>query len=295
MNKLILIDGYGLVFRAFFGSKYLNLTKNDGTPIGAVCGFIKMLGNLKKNLKFSHIAVAFDCGKKTFRHEMYPEYKENRPPCPPELIPQFSIVRDVVKAMNIVSIEKPGYEADDIIATYVNKVKNEDYIIEIISKDKDLMQLVNKNVYLRDIFKDTSDEDNSIIGEKEVKDKFGVGPEQVVDVLSLIGDSSDNVKGVPHIGPKTAANLILEFGSVENLINNADNIKKERFRNLIKEHKENLILAKKLIKLNENVEIDNNIDSLQYRGYNEYTFNEFLEKNGLNVRIKTKENTELLF
>ena len=211
-NKIALIDGYGFVFRAFHSLP--PLTRADGTPVGAVYGFTNMLIRLLASLDVSHISVVFDSGSKTFRNEIYSGYKANRPPCPPELIPQFPLIREVAESLNIHILEKVGYEADDLIATIAKNVDKNEFDVVIVSSDKDLMQLVDDHILMFDAMK------NKIIGAKEVVEKFMVMPDKVLDVLSLMGDSSDNVPGVRGIGPKTAAELINHYGSLENLLEN---------------------------------------------------------------------------
>ena len=211
-NHLFLIDGSGYIFRAYYALPPL-YRKSDGLPTGAVNGFCNMLYKLiedtNKNISPTHLAVIFDSARKTFRNEIYNDYKANRGEPPEDLIPQFKIIKDSVKAFGIQSIELSGYEADDIIATYTNKAVQNNWKVSIVSSDKDLMQIVSKKVNLIDTMK------NKIIGPKEVEEKFGVKPEQVIDVQALAGDSSDNVPGAPGIGIKTAAQLINTFGSVE--------------------------------------------------------------------------------
>ena len=254
-KKLVLIDGYGFLFRAYFAIK--GLKRSDGVAVNGVYGFTRMLMDLMIDINASHIAVVFDTGKKTFRHEIYSEYKANRPPVPEDLIPQFSIVRDVVKSLNIKILEKVGYEADDVIATVATKAKEEGFEVLIVSSDKDLMQLVDDKIFMYDAMK------NKEIHIADVIEKWGVEPVKVLDVLSLIGDTSDNVPGVPSIGPKTATELIKEFGSVENLINNLDRIKQEKRRNAIIENLDNLNLSKTLITLDKNVELEDSLDDLR--------------------------------
>jgi DNA polymerase-1 len=209
-----------------------------------------MLINLLVDVNATHIAVVFDSGKKTFRNEIYDKYKANRPPVPQELIPQFPLIREVAKALNLCVLEKEGYEADDIIATIALQGKKEGYEVLIVSSDKDLAQLVDENIFIYDAMKQIK------VGIEEVKEKWGIeNPKQLLDVLSLMGDSADNVPGVPSIGPKTASELINQFGSVENLIENLDYIKQEKRRNAIKDNLDNLILSKKLITLFTDVDI----------------------------------------
>jgi DNA polymerase-1 len=209
MKKIALIDGYGFVFRAYHSLP--DLTRNDGTPVGAVFGFTNMIIKILASLDVSHIAIIFDSGGKNFRHELYKEYKANRPPCPENLIPQFAIIRECANALNIATLEKSGFEADDIIATLAKKCYNEDFETLIISSDKDLMQLINDRTKMYDAMK------NKIIDSSSVKEKFSVTPDKVLDVLALIGDASDNIPGVKGIGEVSASELINQFGSLEKI------------------------------------------------------------------------------
>lgn len=271
-KRLILVDGYSFFFRAFFALKNIK-NRSDGLPVNGVYGFTKMLINLIVDLKSTHIAVVFDTGGKTFRHNIFEGYKANRPPVPEEMIPQFPIIREVVDVLNIKSIEKSGYEADDIIATLSKQAEKDGYEVWIISGDKDLMQLVDDNVFMYET------KDNKVIGIKEVEEKWGVKPDKLLDVLSLMGDKADNISGVPSIGEKTAIELINEFGSVENIIDNVDNIKQEKRRKAIKENIDKLELSKQLITLCDNVDLDGlNIDDLSFNMLNPLRFRDFLNK-----------------
>ncbi|NCA27983.1 MAG: DNA polymerase I [Proteobacteria bacterium] len=272
MKKIALIDGYGFVFRAYHSLP--PLSRNDGTPVGAVFGFTNMLIKLVASLEVSHLAVVFDSGSKTFRNEIYPKYKTNRPPCPEDLIPQFSIVRECVEALNIAVIEKIGFEADDIIATIAKKSAQENFQVIIVSSDKDLMQLVDNNISMFDAMK------NKFIGFDEVYEKFMVKPDKVLDVLALMGDTSDNVPGVKGIGPKTASELINEFGSIENLYQNLDHIKQEKRRKVLQENQENAFLSKKLIQLDENVNLGIEIDDLKSKNLEPNKLISFLDNQG---------------
>lgn len=272
MKKIALIDGYGFVFRAYHSLP--PLSRNDGTPVGAVFGFTNMLIKLVASLEVSHLAVVFDSGSKTFRNEIYPKYKTNRPPCPEDLIPQFSIVRECVEALNIAVIEKIGFEADDIIATIAKKSAQENFQVVIVSSDKDLMQLVDNNISMFDAMK------NKFIGFDEVYEKFMVKPDKVLDVLALMGDASDNVPGVKGIGPKTASELINEFGSIENLYQNLDHIKQEKRRKVLQENQENAFLSKKLIQLDENVNLGIEIDDLKSKNLEPNKLISFLDNQG---------------
>ncbi|HJN61455.1 MAG TPA: 5'-3' exonuclease H3TH domain-containing protein, partial [Alphaproteobacteria bacterium] len=222
-GHLVLIDGSGFIFRAFHGLP--PLTRPDGTPVNAVLGFTNMLWKLLRDSEAEYFAVIFDTSRKTFRSDIYPEYKAHRPPPPDELIPQFDLVRDATRAFNVASLEMRGYEADDLIATYTRLAREAGMRVTIVSSDKDLMQLVeNDNVVMLDDFK------NREIGADGVREKFGVGPDRVIDVQALAGDSSDNVPGVPGIGVKTAAQLINEYGDLDALLARADEIKQPKRR-----------------------------------------------------------------
>ena len=219
-KKLVLIDGYSFFFRAYFAIKNIK-KRSDGMAVNGIYGFTRMLMNVIVDMNATHICVVFDTGGKTLRHEKYPEYKANRPAVPDDMIPQFPLIREVTKSLNIVTIEKPGYEADDIIATLAKQAGKEDYEVWIISCDKDLMQLVDDNIFLYDT------KESKKITAVDVKNKWGVEPCKILDVLALMGDSSDNIPGVAGIGSKTAAELINEYGSVDEIIKNLDSIKQE--------------------------------------------------------------------
>ena len=268
--KITLIDGYGFVFRAFHSLP--PLTRNDGTPVGAVYGFTNMLIKLLANLHASHIAMVFDSGSKTFRNEIYSDYKANRPPCPEELIPQFPLVREAAEALNLPILEKVGFEADDLIATVAKQAAAKGFEVVIVSSDKDLMQLVDENISMFDAMK------NRVISEKEVEEKFFVKPNQVLDILSLMGDSSDNVPGVRGIGPKTAAELINKYQTLENLLENLDEIKQDKRRQMLKDGVENAKLSKKLIALCETVPVSDNLDDYLLRSIDGQKLMSFLNE-----------------
>ena len=229
-DHFYLVDGSGYIFRAYYALPPLS-RKRDGLPTGAVSGFSNMLFKLLEDSrsddsenKPTHFAVIFDSARKNFRNEIYKDYKANRSDPPDDLAPQFEYIRKAVEAFNVPSIEQMNYEADDLIATYAKQIINAGAKVTVISSDKDLMQLVSKDIRLFDPMK------SKVIGEKEVKNKFGVKPKQVIDVQSLAGDSSDNIPGVPGIGVKTAADLINKYKNLENLLNKAEEIpqKKEK-------------------------------------------------------------------
>ena len=250
-----LIDGSGYIFRAYYALPPLS-RKSDGLPTGAVNGFCSMLFKLLEDSKSetnkekpTHFAVIFDSARKNFRNEIYSDYKGNRSDAPEDLIPQFEYIRKSVEAFNLPSIELLNYEADDLIATYSEKIIKEGSKVTIVSSDKDLMQLYKKNIRIYDPMK------NKFINNDDIYKKFGVTPEKVIDVQSLAGDTSDNVPGVPGIGVKTAAELINSYGTLENLLKNASQIKQNKRRETILNNKKNALISKKLVTLKKNVPI----------------------------------------
>ncbi|WCL54432.1 DNA polymerase I [Gimibacter soli] len=258
---LYLIDGSGYIFRAYHALP--PMTRPDGTPVGAVFGFSNMLFKLIQDLadgeKPSHLAVIFDAARKTFRSEIYPEYKAHRPPAPEDLVPQFSIIRDAVKAFGVPAIEMEGYEADDIIATYAKQAADKGFKVTIVSSDKDLMQLVNEQVTMFDSMK------NKRIDYTGVVEKFGVGPDRVVDVQSLCGDSVDNVPGVPGIGIKTAAQLITEYGDLDTLLERAGEIKQPKRRETLLENADKARMSRELVRLVNDAPVPFGLDDLTVR------------------------------
>ena len=260
-DHFYLIDGSGYIFRAYYALPPLT-RKSDGMPTGAVSGFCNMLFKLledsksKENLdRPSHFAVIFDSARKNFRNEIYKDYKANRSDAPDDLIPQFDFIRKSVLAFNLPSIEMLNYEADDLIATYVDQILKIGAKVTIVSSDKDLMQLYKKGVRIYDPMK------NKFIKEEDVQDKFGVTSDKVIDVQSLAGDSSDNVPGVPGIGVKTAAELINKYGNLENLLQKATEIKQNKRRETIIENKEKALISKKLVTLKKNVPVKERLEN----------------------------------
>jgi DNA polymerase-1 len=253
-KNLVIIDGYGFIFRAFYSMP--PLTTPIGSPIGAIYGFCSMLLRIINEMKFSHIVVALDSGSKTFRNELYPSYKANRSAPPDDLIPQFPIIRQAVETFNIVALEALGYEADDIIATLVRQAKEQHFKVTIVSSDKDLMQLIDENIQMFDGIKNTN------IREEEVFAKFGVKPSQVKDVLSLIGDSSDNIPGVHGIGAKGAAELINKFGNLDNLLNNLEQVSKPKHRETLTQNAEIAKLSHQLVSLCDTIKLNIKLDDL---------------------------------
>src|SRR6201999_2128381 len=249
-DHLYLVDGSGYLFRAYDALPPLT-RKSDGLPTGAVSGYCNMLWKLLEDMKGgdapTHLAVVFDAGAVTFRNAFYDQYKANRPPPPEDLIPQFPLVRDATRAFGVSCVEQDGFEADDLIATYARLAREAGARCTIISSDKDLMQLVEDGkVELFDTMK------NKRIGSAEVMEKFGVAPSKVIHVQALAGDSSDNIPGVRGIGIKTAAELINEYGDVENLLKNASEIKQPKRRETLIENAQNARVSKKLVTLDAN-------------------------------------------
>jgi DNA polymerase-1 len=249
-SHVYLVDGSGYIFRAFHALPPLT-RPSDGLPVGAVHGFCAMLWKLLRETKASeaptHFAVIFDASEKTFRNEIYQDYKAHRPPAPEELVPQFPLIRDAVKAFNVACIEQLGFEADDLIASYARQVVDAGGDVTIVSSDKDLMQLVRPGVVMFDAMKAKK------IGRDEVLEKFGVPPDKVVDVQSLAGDSTDNVPGVPGIGVKTAAELINEYGDLDALLERAGEIKQPKRREKLIEFAEQARISRDLVRLKDDV------------------------------------------
>ncbi|MBL6664515.1 MAG: DNA polymerase I [Rickettsiales bacterium] len=285
-KKIALIDGYGFVFRAYHSLP--PLTNPQGTPVGAVYGFTNMLIKLLASLEVSHAAVVFDAGSKTFRNDIYPDYKANRPPCPEDLKPQFPIVRQSAESLSLPILEKAGFEADDIIATIAKQSAKQGYEVLIVSSDKDLMQLIDDNISMYDAMK------NRLINEDQVVEKFMVKPKKVLDILALMGDSSDNIPGVKGIGPKTAAELINEFGSLEDIFNNLNKIKQNKRRQYLEEGEKNAKLSKILADLKDDVDVGiNDIDELKLKIIDPHKLVGFLEAQGfksLVSRVKREFN-----
>src|SRR6201993_3493434 len=252
-DHVFLVDGSSYIFRAYHALPPLN-RKSDGLQVNAVLGFCNMLWKLLRDLKPeerpTHLAVVFDKSEKTFRTEMYADYKAHRPPPPDDLIPQFAFIREAVHAFDLPCLEQGGFEADDLIATYVRIACEAGATATIVSSDKDLMQLVSDCVVMYDTMKDRR------IGIPEVVEKFGVLPGKMIEVQALIGDSTDNVPGVPGIGPKTAAQLIGEYGDLETVLARAGEIKQEKRRQSLIDNADKARISKKLVTLDAHVELD---------------------------------------
>lgn len=288
-NHLHLIDGSAFIFRAYHALPPLT-RKSDGLPVGAVAGFCNLLwGELTSTRKAeapTHLAVIFDAGSKTFRNDIYPLYKANRPDLPEDLRPQFAYTRDATRAFNVACIEVDGYEADDIIATLAHRARDAGGTVTIISSDKDLMQLVGDGVDMLDPMK------NKRIGLVEVFEKFGVAPNRVVDVQSLAGDSVDNVPGAPGIGIKTAALLIQEYGDLETLLARAGEIKQPKRREALVDNADLIRISKRLVALDCNMPLDATLESLELKDPDAETAMAFL--NAMEFRTLTRRVAERL-
>src|SRR6476619_7345970 len=243
-DHVFLVDGSSYIFRAYHALPPLN-RKSDGLQVNAVLGFCNMLWKLLRDMpednRPTHLAIVFDKSEITFRNRIYPDYKAHRPPAPDDLIPQFALIREAVRAFDLPCLEQVGYEADDLIATYVRIACERGASATIVSSDKDLMQLVTDCVTMYDTMKDRR------IGIPEVIEKFGVPPEKVVEVLSIAADTTDNVPGVPGIGIKTAAQLIVEYGDLEQLLFRATEIKQPKRREALIEHAEKARISRQLM------------------------------------------------
>ena len=273
-----LIDGSGYIFRAYYALPPLT-RKSDGLPTGAVSGFCSMLYKLLEDAKSAdnedkptHFAVVFDAARKNFRNDIYVDYKANRGEAPEDLIPQFEYFRKSVEAFNLPSIEMLNYEADDLIATYTDQILKKGAKVTIVSSDKDFMQLFKKNVRIFDPIK------NKILNLDDVKNKFGVEPNMIIDVQAVVGDPSDNVPGVPGIGVKTAAELINHYKTLENLLNKVEEIKQNKKRESIILNKEKAILSKKLVTLKHDVPVKNTLESFRLKNINKEKLYSFLRE-----------------
>ncbi len=274
-RQLVLIDASSFIFRAYHAIR--PLTSPDGIPVNAVFGFTQMLMKQLDDMEPKHIAVIFDVARKTFRNDLSPDYKANRPEPPDDLIPQFALVRDATRAFNLDCIEAPGFEADDLIATYTHQALQTEASVTIVSSDKDLMQLVSDRVRMYDSIK------NRFIGTKEVKEKFGVLPEKVVDVQALAGDSTDNVPGVPGIGIKTAAELINQYGELDILLARASEIKQKKRRENLLEFADKARLSRELVRLRTDVPLEVPLEKLDRRPVDRVALMDFLSR--LNFKV----------
>jgi DNA polymerase-1 len=279
---LYLVDGSSYIFRAYH--RLPPLTNRHGQPAGAVYGYTTMLWKLADGLNKAdgptHMAVILDASEQTFRNEMYDGYKAHRPPPPEDLVPQFPLIRTATRAFSIPCIEEAGLEADDIIACYVTAARNAGWKVTIVSSDKDLMQLVfDHEVDMLDTMNDRR------ITEANVVEKFGVGPDKVGDVLALMGDSVDNVPGVPGIGPKTASQLIQQFGDLETVLASTDQITKPKLKQSLIDHADDARLSRELVRLVCDANLPEPLEALSLKGIPEEPLREFLTEQGFKALV----------
>jgi DNA polymerase-1 len=275
-QHLYLVDGSSYIFRAFH--RLPPLTNKHGLNVGAVYGYTTMLWKLVEGLNKedgpTHLAVVLDASESTFRNRMYDQYKANRPPPPPELVPQFPLIRDATRAFSVPCLEQDGLEADDIIACYAKAALEQGWQVTIVSSDKDLMQLIEPGLDMLDTMNDRR------IGREEVIEKFGVPPEQLGEVLALMGDSVDNIPGVPGIGPKTASQLIQQYGDVETVLAHAEEIAKPRLKQNLIEHAEAARMSRELVRLVCDAPLPEPLEALAMKGIPEDPLREFLDHHG---------------
>ncbi len=288
-----LIDGSGFIFRAFHSSPLDAYKRSDGVYTNAVAGYcsmlLKLIDQAKSGGNLGYMAVIFDAGRKTFRNDIYPEYKANRESPPDELIPQFELVQEATRAFNLPAVQMVGYEADDLIATYARDAVDRGIEVIVVSSDKDLMQLVQTGITMFDPMK------NLLINENEVIEKFGVLPKKVIDVQSLAGDSSDNIPGIPGIGIKTAALLINEFGDLDTLLSRANEIKQPKRRENLINFTDKALLSRKLVTLKDNVEVLEKLESFTIKDLDQSKVVSFLNKmefRTLTRRVESRFSSE---
>ncbi|MDR2902830.1 MAG: DNA polymerase I [Lactobacillales bacterium] len=276
-KTICLVDGSGYIFRAFYALP--PMTRPDGVPINAVYGFTNMLMNLVTDHPCSHIVVVFDAKRKNFRNDIYAEYKQNRKETPPDLVPQFPLIRQATEAFSIPHIEMEGYEADDLIATYARIAEAKGFDVTVISADKDLMQLMRPHVTLYDPMK------KKTVTIEDVEKKFGVIPDKVTDVQALMGDSSDNIPGANGIGPKGAADLIKQFGSLDNLIKNLNEVSSEKRREGLQRDLEQILVSKKLVALDDRAPVSDDLSQFEAKEHDPDKILAFLTDNGFKSMI----------
>ena len=274
-----LVDVSGFIYRAFYGLPSLIY---KGQEVGALYGFCSAMQKIVAMFPNSMFIAAIDCGKKTFRNEIYSEYKATRKAMPDELVNQIPFIKEACDKFGFFKVEKPGFEADDIIATYAKKINEQN--VNIISSDKDLMQLINNRITIYDPMKRT------YITKEDVIKKFGVTPDKVLDVLSLMGDASDNVPGVPGIGAKTASSLINEYGSLDNLIANINSLPKSKRNNILQAEIDKAVLSRKLIRLRDDLDLEYEFKVTEPKG-----LNDFLLSYGFKSLIKNTGKQNQLF
>ena len=273
-KKICLIDGSGYIFRAFYALP--TMTSPSGTPVNAVYGFTNMFLKLTQKLQCDYCLVLFDAKRQNYRNDIFPDYKGTRKEIPEELIPQFAIIREALEALNIPYLDMEGYEADDLIATYAAQALSKNYEVTVISADKDLMQLIRPHVDFYDPMKD------KFFTPEDVKEKFGVYPDKVVDVQALAGDSTDNIPGIPGIGLKTAAELINQFGSLEEVLTHAPEIKQNKRRETLMNNTEQARISLQLVTLKDDVPVEHDIETYPCRVPVKNNVITFVDKYGFN-------------
>ncbi|MCH8139018.1 MAG: DNA polymerase I, partial [Proteobacteria bacterium] len=281
--RVFLVDGSGYIFRAYHALPPMN--RRDGTPTNAVFGFCSMLMKLLEDTEADYLAVIFDAARRNFRNDIYPDYKANRPDAPEDLVPQFDLIREATRAFNVPCLEMEGYEADDLIATYAREAEALGAEVTILSSDKDMMQLVTDGIHMMDPMRDRR------IGAEEVREKFGVGPDKVIDVQALAGDSTDNVPGVPGIGVKTAAELINTYGDLETVLERASEIKQPKRRENLMAFADQARISRDLVRLKDDVPVTEPLDSFGLRPPDPETLVGFLRAQDfvrLTARIESK-------
>ncbi len=262
-ENLYIIDGSAIAYRSYFGMIRAGLVRSDGFPTGACYAFVNSMLNLLENQNPDHIAMVFDASEKTFRHEIYPEYKATREAMPEDLVKQLPYIHDLTSALNIEVLIEPGYEADDVLGTLARKADQEDLEVYMVTGDKDLMQILDDNVYM---FKPgRGKKKDEIITSKELQEKWNIKPGQVADFLALMGDTSDNIPGVKGIGEKRAAKLLNQFESIEDIYDNLDKVKSKRLRNYLKKGEEQAQFSKKLTKIDTDVSVKLDLEKFNHR------------------------------
>ncbi|MFN7170840.1 MAG: 5'-3' exonuclease H3TH domain-containing protein [Candidatus Omnitrophota bacterium] len=258
-KKLFILDGNSFCYRAYYAIK--GLSNSKGMPTNAIYGFVNMLNKIIREEKPDYLAVAFDMKGPTFRHRLFEEYKIKRPPMPKDLQEQLEIIKEIVQAYNIPVFEQEGYEADDVMATMVESLKSQHLLIYLVTADKDVLQLVEENVFVYNPYHKYSPVYNS----KSVRERFGMSPNFIPDLLALMGDDTDNIPGIAGIGEKTATQLLARFHSIDNLLSHTEEIEKENLRQTIEKEKEKISLNKKLAFLNRDLPLEINLDDLRIK------------------------------
>lgn len=284
-KKLLLVDGSSYLYRAYYALPPLSAP--DGTPTGAIYGFVRMLLKLISTFNTPYIAVVFDRPEKTVRHEIYKEYKATRKETPNDLQVQIPKIKEIIKLLGIKILEIPGYEADDIIATLSKKAENRSFEVIIVTPDKDMNQLIDQHIKIFNPMKE------EIVDTQKVIEKYGVSPQQFIDYLVLVGDSIDNIPGIKGVGPKTAASLLQEFGSIDRILENKDKLKGKLKESFAAVSKEDIQLVRSLVKLHQDIDIPVEIESLKKDKPDLIKLKEIFEKLGFKSLIKEIEKPNL--